>query len=261
MAKKGANKVENIRAHYAKVSKNVESVSLELEKNRNILMKDAATLDQLFKRNKVYFKELNMYIAAGKIALHQALNEELPRLNARAVETGLPEDAQEAQDFAATCDRFDMKLNDLAVSRTICLQNAPQIRMVQNNDITMTDKINSALVTTIPLWKNQLVISLGLAHSEKATKVYSAVTNTTNDLLKANADMLQQTTTAVARESERNIVDIDTLRYTNEKLINTFDELVRIREEGREKRRTVEAELEKIENEMREKLIEMSGVR
>lgn len=259
--RKGANKVENIRAHYAKVGKNIESVSGVLEKHEAVLLKDVAVLDRLFEKNKIFYKELSMYIAAGKIALNKALNEELPKLQAIAEESGKPEDAQTACDYGDMCERFDKKLNDLAISRTICIQNAPQIRLVQSNDIMMSDKIHSTLVNVIPLWKNQMVLALGMAHSEEAIKTQTMVSNATNDLLRKNAEILHTTTVETAKENERSIVDMETLQHTNNQLIATLDELIQIQEEGREKRRSAEMELTRIENELRDKIVEVSARR
>ena len=202
-----------------------------------------------------------MYIAAGKIALYKALNEELPKLQAIAEESGKPEDAQTACDYGDMCERFDKKLNDLAISRTICIQNAPQIRLVQSNDIMMSDKIHSTLVNVIPLWKNQMVLALGMAHSEEAIKTQTMVSNATNDLLRKNAEILHTTTVETAKENERSIVDMETLQHTNNQLIATLDELIQIQEEGREKRRSAEMELTRIENELRDKIVEVSARR
>lgn len=257
--KKGKHKAETVQAHYAKVEKNVENVVKTLEGHQDTLTKDIAVLDSLYEKNKVYFKELTMYIAAGKIALDKAQKEELPALKKRAEETGLAEDAQEAQDFAQLIDRFEKKLYDLELTRSICLQNAPQIRLVQNNAIIMSDKINTTIVNTIPLWKNQMVISLGLAHSKEAIKAQTMVTNATNDMLKKNAELLHQTSVETARENERGIVDMETLAETNSKLIATLDEIVTIQEEGRVKRREAEAELAKMEDNLKAKLLEVRG--
>lgn len=257
--KKGKNKIENVKAHYAKVGTNVESITKQLEGHQRILMKDIAMLDQLFEKNKVYHKEISMYIAAGKIALEKALTEELPALNQKAQLSGKQEDVQTAQDFAAMCDRFDKKLNDLEITRTICLQNAPQIRLVQNNDIVMNDKIHSTIVNAIPLWKNQMVIALGLIHSQEAVKAQRMVTDATNDLLRENAERLRTTTTETARENERSIVDMETLKYTNEQLIATLDDLVKIQADGRAKRRAAEEELANIEMKLKEKMLEVAS--
>lgn len=255
---KGANKVENIRAHYTKVENSVDEVAKTLEKHQETILKDIAVQDVLFENNKTYFKELTMYIAAGKMALEKALTEELPALKKRAQETGLSEDAQNAKDFASMCERFEKKIYDLELIRGICLQNAPQIRLIQNNAIVLSDKIHSTIVNTLPLWKNQMVITLGMAHSKEAIRAQNMVTNTTNEILKKNAEMLHQTTVDIATENERGIVDMETLQHANEELIATLDDLMRIQREGRDKRIAAEAELAAIENQLKEKMIEMS---
>ena len=254
---RGTDKLEELKAHYAKVETNINSIIAALEGHQQTLLKDIAIQDRLYENNMQYFKELTMYIAAGKLALQKAYDEELPALKAKAAETGLTEDAQAVSDFAALCDRFEKKLYDLDLTRSICLQNAPQIRMVQNNAIIMSDKIQSALVNTIPLWKNQMVISMGLVHAEEAVKAQRMVTETTNDLLKKNSEMLHDTSVNIARENERGIVDIETLQQTSAQLITTLEEIVTIQEEGREKRRAAEDELLRIENELRAKMVEV----
>lgn len=257
--KKGRHRAETVRAHYAKVESNLESVVKTLEGHQDTLTKDIAVLDQLYEKNRTYFKELSMYIAAGRLAHQKAIGEELPALQARAAQTGNPEDAQEANDFAALCERFEKKLYDLELTRTICLQNAPQIRLVQNNAVIMSDKINTAIVNTIPLWKNQMVISLGLAHSKEAIKAQTMVTDATNEMLKKNAELLHQTSVETARANERGIVDMETLQETNAKLITTLDEIVAIQDEGRSKRKEAEAELSRMEESLKKKLIEVSS--
>lgn len=257
--KKGKHKADTIRAHYAKVEKNIESVVETLEEHQNTLTKDIAILDQLYEKNRTYFKELSMYIAAGKIAHNRAVEEELPALKAKAAASGNAQDAQDANDFSALCDRFEKKIYDLEITRNICLQNAPQIRLVQNNAVIMSDKINTAIVNTIPLWKNQMVIALGLAHSQEAIKAQNMVTDATNEMLKKNAELLHQTSVDTAKANERGIVDIETLQATNEKLISTLDEIVTIQEEGRNKRKEAEAELAKIEDSLKAKLLEVSS--
>ena len=256
---KGTDKLEELKAHYAKVETNINGIIAALEAHQQTLLKDIAIQDRLYENNMQYFKELTMYIAAGKMALKKAYDEELPALKAKAAETGLTEDAQAVSDFAALCDRFEKKLYDLDLTRSICLQNAPQIRMVQNNAIIMSDKIQSALVNTIPLWKNQMVISMGLVHAEEAVKAQRMVTETTNDLLKKNSEMLHDTSVNIARENERGIVDIETLQHTSAQLISTLEEIVTIQEEGREKRHAAEAELQRIEDELRAKMVEVGG--
>lgn len=257
--KKGRHKADTVRAHYAKVESNLESVVKTLEGHQITLTKDIAVLDQLYEKNRTYFRELSMYIAAGKLAHSKAVGEELPALQARAAQTGNPEDAQEANDFAALCERFEKKLYDIELSRSICLQNAPQIRLVQNNAVIMSDKINTAIVNTIPLWKNQMVISLGLAHSKEAIKAQTMVTDATNEMLKRNAELLHQTSVETAKANERGIVDMDTLQETNAKLITTLDEIAAIQEEGRTKRKEAEAELSRMEESLKKKLLEVSS--
>lgn len=257
--KKGRHKADTVRAHYAKVESNLESVVKTLEGHQDTLTKDIAVLDQLYEKNRTYFRELSMYIAAGKLAHRKAVGEELPALQARAAQTGNPEDAQEANDFAALCERFEKKLYDIELSRSICLQNAPQIRLVQNNAVIMSDKINTAIVNTIPLWKNQMVISLGLAHSKEAIKAQTMVTDATNEMLKRNAELLHQTSVETAKANERGIVDMDTLQETNAKLITTLDEIAAIQEEGRTKRKEAEAELSRMEESLKKKLLEVSS--
>lgn len=257
--KKGRHKADTVRAHYAKVESNLESVVKTLEGHQITLTKDIAVLDQLYEKNRTYFRELSMYIAAGKLAHSKAVGEELPALQARAAQTGNPEDAQEANDFAALCERFEKKLYDIELTRSICLQNAPQIRLVQNNAVIMSDKINTAIVNTIPLWKNQMVISLGLAHSKEAIKAQTMVTDATNEMLKRNAELLHQTSVETAKANERGIVDMDTLQETNAKLITTLDEIAAIQEEGRTKRKEAEAELSRMEESLKKKLLEVSS--
>lgn len=257
--KKGRHKADTVRAHYAKVESNLESVVKTLEGHQDTLTKDIAVLDQLYEKNRTYFRELSMYIAAGKLAHRKAVGEELPALQARAAQTGNPEDAQEANDFAALCERFEKKLYDIELTRSICLQNAPQIRLVQNNAVIMSDKINTAIVNTIPLWKNQMVISLGLAHSKEAIKAQTMVTDATNEMLKRNAELLHQTSVETAKANERGIVDMDTLQETNAKLITTLDEIAAIQEEGRTKRKEAEAELSRMEESLKKKLLEVSS--
>ena len=257
--KKGRHKADTVRAHYAKVESNLESVVKTLEGHQITLTKDIAVLDQLYEKNRTYFRELSMYIAAGKLAHRKAVGEELPALQARAAQTGNPEDAQEANDFAALCERFEKKLYDIELTRSICLQNAPQIRLVQNNAVIMSDKINTAIVNTIPLWKNQMVISLGLAHSKEAIKAQTMVTDATNEMLKRNAELLHQTSVETAKANERGIVDMETLQETNAKLITTLDEIAAIQEEGRTKRKEAEAELSRMEESLKKKLLEVSS--
>jgi len=259
--KKGEKEAEKIKAHYSKVESNIEDITKVLEKHQETLLKDVAVQERLFENNKAYFKELTMYIAAGRIALDKAYNEELPALKAKAAESGLAEDAQEANDFAGLCERFEKKLYDLELTRAICLQNAPQIRLVQTNAVILSDKIQSTLVNTLPLWKNQMVIALGMAHSKEAIKAQQMVTNATNEILSENAEMLHQSTVEIATENERGVVDIETLQHTNEELIATLDDLIRIQDEGREKRRNAEIELTNIEQQLKERLTQAGSMK
>jgi len=256
----GKIKIEEIRSQYASAEANVDRVVKALEEHQDTLAKDIALLDKLYEKNKLYFKELSMYIEAAKIKLEKARKEELPVLQEKAAKSGLPEDAQEAQDYANMIDRFDKKIYDLEATRTICLQNAPQIRMIQNNDIIMSDKIHSAIVNTIPLWKNQMVLTLGLQHTAEAVKAQNLVDETTNEMLKKNAELLHTTTVETARESERAIVDVETLQHTNTELIKTLDEIIQIQTEGREKRENAEAELARIETELKQKMLDATAV-
>ena len=259
--KKGEKEAEKIKAHYSKVESNIEDITKVLEKHQETLLKDVAVQERLFENNKAYFKELTMYIAAGRIALDKAYNEELPALKAKAAESGLAEDAQEANDFAGLCERFEKKLYDLELTRAICLQNAPQIRLVQTNAVILSDKIQSTLVNTLPLWKNQMVIALGMAHSKEAIKAQQMVTNATNEILSENAEMLHQSTVEIATENERGVVDIETLQHTNVELIATLDDLIRIQDEGREKRRNAEIELTNIEQQLKERLTQAGSMK
>lgn len=254
--KKTGNKINNLKAKYAKAETNVTEICNVLEKHQMQLLKDVAVLDQLYELNKNYFKELTMYILAGKQKLAKVQQEELPALVERANQTGSPEDAQAVNDLTALCNRFEKKVHDLELTRMISIQMAPQIRLVQNNDTLMSEKIQSTLVNTIPLWKNQMVLALGIAHSEQAMRAQREVTDMTNMLLKKNADALKQSTIATAQESERGVVELETLRYTNESLISTLDEVLNIQTEGKRKRMEAEAELIKIESELKTKLLQ-----
>ena len=256
--KKSSNRLENLKAKYDKAEANVNRICKVMENHQITLLKDAAMLDKMYDLNLNYFKELSMYILAGKQKLEQARTRELPELLAKAERSGLPEDTQAAKDFASMCERFEKKIYDLELTRTISMQMAPQIRLIQNNDTTMSDKIQSTLVNTIPLWKSQMVIAIGLSHSSEAARAQKEVTDMTNALLRKNAETLKTATIETARESERGIVDIETLTATNQTLISTLDEVMKIQEDGRVKRRGAEAELQRIENEMRKKLLEMS---
>ena len=256
--KKSSNKLATMKAKYDKAEANINKICEAMENHQITLLKDIATLDKMYELNLNYFKELSMYILAGKQKLEHAKNVELPTLLAKAEQSGLPEDTQKAKDFAEMCNRFEKKIYDLELSRTVSLQMAPQIRLIQNNDTVMSDKIQSTLVNTIPLWKSQMVIAIGVSHATDAAAAQREVSDMTNALLKKNADQLKMATIETAKESERGIVDIETLQATNQTLISTLDEVMKIQEEGRTKRAAAEAELQKIEAEMRQKLLEMS---
>ena len=256
--KKNANKLANMKAKYAKAEENVDRICKVLEGHQIQLLKDAAMLDQMYELNLTYYKELSMYILAGKEKLEQVRTKELPELLARAELSGLPEDTQKAKDLAELCNRFEKKVYDLELTRTVAMQMAPQIRMIQSNDTAMSEKIQSTLVNTIPLWKSQMVLAIGVEHSAQAAKAQREVSDMTNALLKKNAETLKMVTVETAKESERGIVDIETLRQTNETLISTLDEVMRIQEDGRTKRREAETELVQIEDAMRKKLLEMT---
>lgn len=255
--KKSSNKISAMKTRYDKTSANIDRICGVLEGHQVGLLKDVAMLDKLYEMNKAYFKELSMYILAGKKKLETARAQELPALKAKAARSGLPEDAQAVSDFVSLCDRFEKKLYDLELTRTVCLQMAPQLRLVQNNDTQMAEKIQSIVVNTIPLWKSQMVLSLGLAHSEQALKAQREVSDMTNMLLRKNAETLKMTTVETARESERGIVDMETLRATNESLISTLDEVMRIQQEGRQKRGEAEQELRRMEDSLKKKLLEL----
>ena len=257
--KKTSNKLANLKAKYDKVETNVNNIAKALEDHQVTLMKDVLMLDKMYELNMNYYKELSMYILAGKKRLERANNVELTELIKKADESGLPEDTQKAKDFSQMINRFEKKIYDLELTKTVSLQMAPQIRLIQNNDSMMSDKIQSTIVNTIPLWKNQMVIAIGLKHSNDAAKAQKAVSDMTNELLKRNADALKTATIETAKESERGIIDIETLKNTNKTLISTFDEVIKIQDEGRQKRKEAEAELKNIENEMRTKLLEISN--
>ena len=256
--KRNANRLANMKNRYAKAEVNVNRICKVLEGHQIQLMKDAAMLDQMYELNMNYHKELSMYILAGKQKLAEVRERELPELLRKAEASGLPEDTQKARDMAELCNRFEKKVHDLELTRTVSMQMAPQIRLIQNNDTVMSEKIQSTLVNTIPLWKSQMVLAIGVEHSTQAAKAQREVTDMTNELLKKNAETLRMATVETAREAERGIVDIETLKQTNETLIATLDEVMQIQAEGRTKRREAEAELVQIENAMREKLLEMS---
>ncbi|ADL52796.1 toxic anion resistance protein [Clostridium cellulovorans] len=253
--KKPAEKFSQMKTKYDKVENNINRICTTLENHQIQLLKDIAMLDKMYEINKVYFKELSMYILAGKKKLQKLEKEELPLLVEKATKSGLPEDAQATNDFVSLCNRFEKKIHDLELTRMISLQMAPQIRLIQNNDTLMSEKIQSTIVNTIPLWKSQIVLALGVAHSSKAAKVQSEVTNMTNELLRKNAETLKISTIETAKESERGIVDIETLRATNESLISTLDEVLRIQTEGRQKRKEAEVELRNIEEQLKNKLL------
>jgi uncharacterized protein YaaN involved in tellurite resistance len=255
---KAKNSLEALRTRYTAVEKNVREISDTLEGHQRTLLKDIATLDQLYALNEAYFKELTMYVVAGKEKLEQVRSGELAQLQAKAAQTGLAEDAQAARDLAQKCDRFEKRIYDLELTRQVALQTAPQIRMVQNSDAVMAEKIQSTVVNTIPLWKNQMVIALGIEHATQAARAQREVADMTNELLKKNADKLKVATVDAAREAERGVVDIETLKHTNEQLISTLDEVKRVQAEGREKRRQAEGELTQIEEELKAKLLEAS---
>ncbi len=256
--KKQANKLDNLKTKYDKASVNIDKIVKVMEGHQITLLKDVAMLDKMYELNLNYFKELSMYILAGKQKLEHAKAVELPELVAKAEHSKLPEDTQAANDFAAQIDRFEKKIYDLELTRTVSLQMAPQIRLIQSNDTAMSEKIQSTLVNTIPLWKSQMVIAIGLSHSSEAARAQREVSDMTNELLRKNAETLKMATIETAKEAERGIIDIETLTQTNQTLISTFDEVMKIQEEGRNKRATAEVELQRIENEMREKLISMS---
>lgn len=256
--RRGANKIAALKTRYGKITEAIDDVCRELEERQRVLIKDAAMFDQMFELNKTYFKELSMYIIAGKQKLAQIQNETLAELTAKAKQSGTPEDAQAAKDLESLCTRFEKKLHDLELTRTISLQTAPQIRLVQDNDTVMAEKIQSTLVNTIPLWKNQMVIALGIEHANQAAEAQRAVSDMTNELLRKNAESLKAASIRTAQEAERGIADIETLKATNEMLISTLDEVVRIQDEGRQKRRQAEAEMLKIEQDLKNKLIAAS---
>ena len=257
--KKATQNIASLKAQYDKAEVNVDKIVESLEKHEVVLMKDISMMDKMYERNLEYMKELTMYIIAGKLKIEQLRNEELPKYQQKAQESGLPEDAQAANDFANMIGRFEKKIHDLELTRTISIQMSPQIRMIQNNDSLMAEKIRSSIVNTIPLWKNQMVLGLSMFHSEQAMKAQREVTDTTNALLMQNAQALHQGSVNVAKESERGIVDIETLKKTNEELIKTLDEVRQIQDAGRAGRAQAEAELNRIEDELKQKLLEMNG--
>lgn len=257
--KKTSNKIQAMKAKYAKAETNVNEICRVLESHQVQLLKDVAILDKMYELNLTYFKELSMYILAGKKKLQEVREGELRELLEKAKRSSLAEDAQAARDLDSMCTRFERKIHDLELTRTICIQTAPQIRLVQSNDTQMAEKIQSTLVNTVPLWKSQMVLALGVEHSAQAARAQREVTDMTNELLRKNAEKLKMATIETARESERSIVDIETLKATNESLISTFDEVLKIQQEGREKRREAEVEIRRLENELKEKLLEIRG--
>ena len=257
--KKQANKLETMKAKYAKAEVNVEKISDALQEHQVRLLKDSAVLDKMYDQNLAYFKELTMYILAGQQKLAEVRSGKLQELQAKAHLSGLAEDAQAARDLSDKCDRFEKKIHDLELTRAISIQTAPQIRMIQNNDTVMVEKIQTTLVNTIPLWKNQMVLALGIAHSTEAAAAQRQVTDLTNALLKQNAEKLHMASVETAKEAERGIVDIETLKATNAKLIQTFDDVMQIQAEGRAKRLAAEAEMMKMEEDLKNKLLQISS--
>lgn len=258
--KKQTAKVETLKNRYTKAEGNVTKITEALEQHQMRLMKDSAVLDKMYEQNLAYFKELSMYILAGKKKLREVREGKLNELHQKAAASGLPEDAQAANDLESKCDRFEKKLHDLELTRTISMQTAPQIRMIQNNDTLMMEKIQTSIMNTIPLWKNQMVLTLGIQDSQRAMEAQRKVTDMTNQLLQKNADMLKMATVETAREAERGIVDIETLKHTNESLISTLDEVLQIQTEGAQKRQEAEQELRRIEGELKQKLLETRKV-
>ena len=257
--RKQKDKLELMRAQYGKAETSVNRIVSELEKHQVTLMKDIAMLDQMYELNLKYYKELTMYIIAGKKRLAEVRSGELEELRKKAEASGLAEDAQAYNDYAQKCERFEKKLHDLELTRMVSLQMGPQTRLLQNNDTLMVEKIQASLVNTIPLWKSQMVLALGMEHSRQATAAQNAVTEMTNQLLRKNADTLKMGTIATAKEAERSIVDIETLQHTNQQLISTLDEVMNIQKEGAEKRKAAEVELGRIEGELKQKLLELRG--
>ena len=257
--KKTSNSIEQLKTRYDSADKNVERIKAQLEDHQVTLMKDITMLDKMYELNLVYFKELTMYILAGKKKLAEVRANDLKAAQEKAQRTQLPEDAQAARDLADLCDRFEKKLYDLELTRNVSIQMGPQIRLIQSNDTMMAEKIQTTIVNTIPLWKNQMVLALGIAHSQQAMQAERAVTDATNELLRKNAATLKQGTIEIAKESERGIVDIETLQQTNKQLIETLDELNKIRADGKVKRANAEQELGRIEGELRQKMLEINN--
>ena len=257
--KKAGNRLETMKAQYSKVEANVDKIAQSLEQQQITLLKDVAMFDQMYELNLKYYKELTMYILAGKKRLEEVRTGELEELRLKAEKSGLAEDAQAYNDLVNLCNRFEKKIHDLELTRMVSVQMGPQTRLLQNNDTLMIETIQSSLVNTIPLWKSQMVLALGMEHSRQATAAQNAVTEMTNELLRKNADTLKMGTINTAKEAERSIVDIETLQHTNEQLISTLDEVARIQKEGAEKRKAAEVELGRIEGELKQKLLELRG--
>lgn len=255
--KKQSSKIENLKNKYDKAEVSIEKITDSLQQHQVRLLKDSAMLDKMYEQNLNYFKELTMYILAGKKKLEETRNGKLAELKNKAMMSGLPEDAQVARDLDEKCNRFEKKLHDLELTRTIAMQTAPQIRLIQNNDTVMVEKIQTTIVNTIPLWKSQMVLALGIAHSAEATQAQRQVTDITNELLRKNAEMLYTATVEIAKESERGIVDLETLQKTNADLIQTLDDVMRIQMEGRQKRQAAESEMRRMEDELKRKLLEI----
>lgn len=255
--RKQTSKIENLKNKYDKAQVNVEKITDSLQQHQVRLMKDSAMLDKMYEQNLNYFKELTMYILAGKKKLEETRNGKLAEMKNKAAQSGLPEDAQAARDLDEKCSRFEKKLHDLELTRTIAMQTAPQIRLIQNNDTVMVEKIQTTIVNTIPLWKSQMVLALGIAHSAEAAQAQRQVTDITNELLRKNAETLHMATVETAKESERGIVDLETLQKTNADLIQTLDDVMRIQMEGRQKRQAAEMEMHRMEEELKRKLLEI----
>ncbi len=257
--KRAGNNIATLKAQYNKAEANVDKITEELEKHERVLLKDISMLDKMYEMNQGYFKELTMYILAGKLKCEELRAKDLPELQRKAEQSGLPEDAQAANDFANMIGRFEKRLHDLELTRVISLQMAPQIRLIQNNDTLMAEKIQTSIVNTIPLWKSQMVMALSMEHSRQAMAAQREVSDVTNQLLRKNAEALHQGSVDVARESERGVVELETLQHTNQELINTLEEVRQIQEDGRKRRAEAEVELGRIEGELKQKLLEING--
>ena len=255
--KKQANKLENLKNRYAKAEVNIDKITEMLQEHQIRLMKDTAMLDKMYDQNLAYYKELTMYVMAGKARLQEVRDGQLRELEEKAARTGLPEDAQAAKDLGDKCNRFEKKIHDLELTKMIAMQTAPQIRLIQSNDTNMVEKIQPTIVNTIPLWKSQMVLALGIAHSTDAAKAQAKVTNLTNELLQKNAEALHQASVETAKESERGVVDIETLKKTNADLIQTLDDVLKIQAEGKAKRKAAEAEMARMEQDLKKKLLEI----